>query len=146
MLRRAVLIFFVAGLAVARADDTDAVKKDLAKFEGTWIIDAVVVDGQKQGKAMYKDSELICKGEAFTFKEGDVIHKGTMKLDASKKPKEIDVVFTEGPGKDMKMLGIYELTDDTYKVCFSFDGKDRPKEFEAKEKSGFVFEILKKKK
>jgi uncharacterized protein (TIGR03067 family) len=50
---------------------------------------------------------------------------GTFKLDATKKPKEIDSMSAE---KEV-VLGIYEMGEDSYKVCFAPAGKSRPSEF-----------------
>jgi uncharacterized protein (TIGR03067 family) len=75
-----------------------------------------------------------------------VTYRGTFKLDLSKKPKEIDVVFTEGPEKGKTSLGIYELEGDVYKVCIGLTGKKRPTEFISKPGSGHVLEVLKRQK
>jgi hypothetical protein len=53
---------------------------------------------------------------------------GIFKLDATKKPKQMDTVSTE---KEV-MLGIYELEGDSYKVCFAPVRKPRPSEFASK--------------
>ena len=75
---------------------------------------------------------VIYDGEKHTVKKGvEVIQVGTQKIDPSKTPKTIDVTFAEGPHKGMVMLGIYEIDDDKLKVCFDFEGKNRPTEFKS---------------
>jgi uncharacterized protein (TIGR03067 family) len=64
-------------------------------------------------------------GDKVSAKSMDETKDGTFKVDPTKKPKEIDI--TVG-GKASK--GIYELKDDTLKICVS-DG-DRPTEFVTK--------------
>ena len=53
---------------------------------------------------------------------------------------------TEGPGKGKTMLGIYELTGDTYKVCFALPGGERPKEFASKPGSKTMLIVMKREK
>ena len=72
------------------------------------------------------------EGDKFTVKKGEeVIQVGTQKLDASRSPKTIDVTVVEGLSKGAVMLGIYEISGDTLKVCFDPEGKKRPTEFKS---------------
>jgi uncharacterized protein (TIGR03067 family) len=57
------------------------------------------------------------------------ISKGTSTFDPTKKPKTIDFTPTEGEGKGNLYLGIYELGENTRKLCFAPAGKERPTEF-----------------
>jgi uncharacterized protein (TIGR03067 family) len=128
------------------ADDKDAVKKEMAKFQGTWTFESIEVEGEKVPADNLKGSKMIIKDDTFTVTAGDGTHKGTFKIDPTKKLKEIDVTFTEGPEKGTTMLGIYEIEDDTYRPCFKMTGKERPTEFTGKKGSGQGLEVLKKEK
>ena len=77
--------------------------------------------------------KLTIKGNEYTWSPGG---GGTFKIDPTKKLKEIDVTYTEGPEKGTTMLGIYEIDDDTYRPCFKMMGKERPTEFTADAESG----------
>src|SRR5206468_7845297 len=68
--------------------------------------------------------------------------EGTIKLDATKKPKQMDATSTE----EKVMLGIYKLDGDRYKVCFAPTGKPRPSEFASKPGSGNLLQVWKRKK
>ena len=46
---------------------------------------------------------------------------------------DISSLITEGEGKGTTMLGIYELQDDTMRVCFDPQGKERPTAFTPKQ-------------
>jgi uncharacterized protein (TIGR03067 family) len=94
----------------------------------------------------FQGSRLVLKGPQFTYQEAGTTYKGTYKVDVSKKPKQIDMTFTEGPEKDKTMVGIYELEGDTYRVCVNPTGKGRPTEFASKPGSGHVLEVLKREK
>ncbi len=126
----------VAALAFglsAAADDKapkDA-KAELAKLTGTWKGASVVRDGREVPKPEAEAVRLVVAGEKYTLADGTEEIEGTHKLDPTKTPKEIDAVRTKGPGKGETMKGIYQLTEDTFLVCFAAPGKDRPKELKA---------------
>ena len=92
------------------------------------------------------ESRLIIKGKEFTMKEKIATYKGTFLIDPTKKPKTIDMKFTEGPEKGNTSLGIYELDGEDFKLCLTITAKDRPTEFAAKAKSGLGLEVLKREK
>jgi uncharacterized protein (TIGR03067 family) len=135
------------GLLLAADANEDAVKKDLKLFEGTWKIVSMELEGMKLPEDQYKDAKLVCKGSDFTYTDiGGTEYKGTFKIDPSKKPKTLDVTFTDGPNKGEVLVAIYEIDETTYKLCAKPMSKDRPTEFSAKQGSGCVLEILKKQK
>ncbi len=133
----------VSGM-VGQAPDEAAVKKELAKFEGAWRYDSMEMDGKSIPLVGFEDARLTIKGKDFVSKEVGATHKGTFSLDLAKKPKTIDVIFSEGPEAGKVYKGIYELDGDTYKVCMAVPGKDRPTAFETKPGSNCVLEVLKR--
>jgi hypothetical protein len=52
----------------------------------------------------------------------------------------------EGPNKDKKQLGIYELDGDTAKFCFGSPGAERPSDFTTKEGSGRTLSLWRREK
>ena len=129
----------VAALALGMTASADekASKEELAKFSGTWKGVSVVQDGKEMTKAEAETARLTVDGEKYTLKLGGEEIEGTHALDPTKTPKQIEAVRTKGPSKGEKMLGIYELTGDTFKVCFAAPGKsDRPTEFKSAPGSG----------
>jgi uncharacterized protein (TIGR03067 family) len=104
-------------------------KKDEAQLQGVW-------KAAKDGKT----GTMAFSGRNFTFTiEGDdkkEVFKGTFKLNAEAKPKEIDMMVTESPKEDFRnqtSLAIYELEGDTFKWCANAPGKkDRPPSFSEK--------------
>src|SRR5437660_163197 len=130
-------------LVVAGDDDT---KKELERFRGTWRFESIEMEGKAVPADVLKDAVLTLDGDKFTVKVPMVTYKGTFKVDVSKKPKTIDVTYTEGPEKGKTSRGIYELEGDTYKVCMDPEGKQRPTKFETKKDSPFILEVLKREK
>jgi uncharacterized protein (TIGR03067 family) len=140
-MRTHALLIVAAGLLIA----ADA-KDDLKKMDGTWTMVSGEENGEKLPEKNVKTAKLVIKGDMHTVQIGDVTIKGTHKLDPSKKPAAIDAMDTEGPFKGKTTLGIYEIADDTFKVCFAGPGKDRPKEFTTKGGAAVLYHVWKKEK
>src|ERR1700720_3417383 len=117
MLRRTLTVSaFVALLllpaALLRADAPKG-DKDL---DGDWEMVSTVRDGKDvappgEGKAL-----LTINGDSVTFKMGDMSHKGTIKVDASKTPKTLDLMPADGPQAGKTLVGIYEVKGDELRV------------------------------
>jgi uncharacterized protein (TIGR03067 family) len=142
----AIMGVFAATLALAADASDDAAKKELDKFTGTWKAVSVVSDGKEVPRDDLDKITLTVKGDAYTFRHGDLVVEGTHKLDPSKTPKTIDAVRSKGPDKGKPILGIYELTEDTYKVCLAPPGQDRPTEFASKAGSAYRLIVMKREK
>ena len=117
-----------------------ATKKDLERLQRTWRLLSAMEDGKSLAEDKVKQTTIVIKDDTFRFPQlaEDATSKaGTFKLDATKKPKQMDTVSTE---KEV-MLGIYELEGDSYKVCFAPVGKPRPSEFTSKSGSGNILQV-----
>jgi uncharacterized protein (TIGR03067 family) len=140
-------LFLVLAVALLMAPDTakdEAAKKEYEKLTGTWKIVSLQIEGTNAETDDIKEMRLVLQGDHFTLKQGGTDYNGTYKVDPTRKPKTIDVFFTDGPEKGNTAYGIYELDGDTYKVCISMTGKERPKEFASKAGSGHVVEVFKR--
>jgi uncharacterized protein (TIGR03067 family) len=118
--------------------------KDLDKLQGTWDRVSGEVDGKPVPADVLKNSKLTISGDKYTLTMGDEKRGGTLVLDATKKPKAIDIISAAGPNKGKALLGIYELDGDTFKYCLAPPGQERPKEFTAKAGSGQMLYVNKK--
>jgi uncharacterized protein (TIGR03067 family) len=107
-------------------------KEEFKAMEGSWKPTMAEIAGKKFPDEVVKTIKLVIKSDQYTVTVGAQTDKGTVKLDPSKKPKEIDIVGTEGPNKGKTILAIYELDKDTLKVCYDLSGKARPTEFKTK--------------
>jgi len=127
-------------------------KGDFGKLEGTWSTVSLVNDGKtlvdekappKEGPA----AKLVYHDNKWSIKVGDkVVAGGTFKIDADKKPKEIDIFDESGVKNEKTKLGIYQIDGDTYKYCLAPAGKPRPTEFASKAGSGNTLSIMKREK
>ncbi|HMF15459.1 MAG TPA: TIGR03067 domain-containing protein [Gemmataceae bacterium] len=144
------VVVLLAGIATwAGADDGDkkeAVQREMKKFEGTWVMTSGENDGKPVAADVVKKSRLVIQGNRHTVKIGDDTYVGTHVLDPTKSPKTIDVKDTEGPFKGKTLKGIYELTDEAFRICIAPPEKDRPTEFTTKSGTGMLLHEWKKQK
>ena len=112
---------------------------DLDRLQGTWNLVAAFQDGKALPEDKVKQTTIVFKGDTFRFPgsaEYATSRAGTVKLDESKNPKEMDAISTE---KEV-MLGIYALEQNGYKVCFAPAGKSRPADFGSTAGSGYILQ------
>jgi uncharacterized protein (TIGR03067 family) len=141
----AVVALAVGAVIAANAEDA---KKGLEKLQGTWALVSGERDGKKFTEEEVKKTMLFIKDDTFRIPESSVAtsEDGTIKIDPSKKPKEMDATTGSGPDKGKIWQGIYKLHGDTYEVCFAPPGKDRPTEFSSKAGSGHLLQVWKREK
>ncbi len=116
-----------------------APKTDLDRLQGTWNLVSATRDGNVLPEDKVKQTTIVFKGDAFRFPgsaEYATSKEGTIKLDETKTPKEMDAISTD---KEV-MLGIYRLEENGYKVCFAPPGKPRPTEFVSTPGSGLILQ------
>ncbi|HEV2948380.1 MAG TPA: TIGR03067 domain-containing protein [Gemmataceae bacterium] len=152
MKRRTGAIIFVVLLLGADTQKDDAVKTETNKLQGTWRVVEAERDGVKAPGDETKKITLVIKGDKLTAKRTENAGKPEEKnyemsftLDPTKNPKWIDVTYTDGERKGESSLGIYELKDDSLKICMS-RGTTRPMEFETKMESQRHMMVLKREK
>ncbi|HEV2988657.1 MAG TPA: TIGR03067 domain-containing protein, partial [Candidatus Angelobacter sp.] len=102
---------------------------DLKKLQGTWHINSLETDGQEMPPEAFRGSQIIVHENKFTSTGMGFRYEGIMEIDESKKPKAFDLVFTAGPQKDTRNLGIYTLTGDSWTICLAMQGGKRPRKF-----------------
>ena len=133
-----------AGLAavvpktLGAADDAAKVKTELKKFQGTWVDVYAEKAGQKQEQV--GDHRLKFDGETFSVADHDrVQEKGTIKLNPSKNPMEIDLRFQDRNNEEKTVLGIYTWDGENLKLCWGEPGGGtRPRDFTTTPEGGFL--------
>jgi uncharacterized protein (TIGR03067 family) len=139
------LVLLVACMVPALAWSDEATDKDLKALQGKWKVVAQEVEGKKT------PDDVIKQGGAYVFKGTKVEISGPSEdaettdfsIDASKTPKQFDLVIPSGPQKGEKMIGIYDIKEGRLRICLrkaGATGKGRPKEFktEPDSESGLV--------
>jgi len=122
-----VIISLFAGVRSQAADgnpNEETVAKELQAFKGTWRLSSKEEDGKRFSEEEIKD--IIGTGDGlgkFSVRRGGkVFGEATVKIDPTKKPKWIDVSFTEGKHMGQTLLGIYEIESDAFRVCVAHSG------------------------
>jgi uncharacterized protein (TIGR03067 family) len=136
MLATVAILF--AGLAIAE-DKKEAPKFDATKMIGKWGITGGSKDGAKVDVEKYKDTEasyLEVTKDKLTLKSPDGAFEFNYKINDKASPVEIDLEITSEIAKGAKATGIVKLDGDTLSICYPAMGGEKPKDFEAKEKSG----------
>jgi uncharacterized protein (TIGR03067 family) len=145
-----VLASLLIGISIpAAADDRlEAIKKDRKKYEGTWRVTSLEINGNKSSEEDAKRITVINKADGTWILQanGEKITEGTSEIEPTKNPKTIDFMESEGKNKGKPLLGIYELGDDTRKLCYAELGKERPTDFSAPAGSGRVLVEFKREK
>jgi uncharacterized protein (TIGR03067 family) len=145
-MRRVVLAFLVVALlaavgAVGNAGEKGG-KKDEDRIRGTWLPVSAEEGGRKEPDEKLKDSKIVfgADGKLNLTVQGKEM-EGTYKLDATKKPKAIDVTIKDG-SKEETHKGIYLLEKDSLKLCFA--EPDRPTEFATQAGTKSLLLVLKR--
>jgi len=137
------LITVALGLFLAacnRQEPAAAPKSDLETFQGTWYLVMAMQDGKTLPEDKVKETTIVFKGDTFRFPgsaEYATSKAGTIKLDETKTPKEIDAISTEKE----TMLGIYALEEAGYKVCFAPAGGPRPTKMGSAPGSRYILQV-----
>ncbi len=127
--RMKLLLIPMIALLIAIEDPKDeAVKKEMRKLEGVWRV--VSADGQKVTQEQSKNYTLSIAGNKYIIKKmGKIVYEGTVRIDASKRPKTIDVTKTSGEFPGTVRMGIYQIDGESLKICYGLPCSDRPTEF-----------------
>jgi uncharacterized protein (TIGR03067 family) len=128
----AVGILMTSFATVVAADDAkvEAIKKERKQIEGTWRVVTWDMDGEDL--ADVERITLVNKSDgSWSLQDnGTQICEGTSTIDPKNKPKTFDITITSSSlAADRTLLGIYELSEKTLKVCFAESGKERPSKF-----------------
>jgi uncharacterized protein (TIGR03067 family) len=147
---KALRFLILATVSLVAADDPS--KGDLDKLSGTWLTVSLVNDGktlvdEKDPPKAGPTAKLVYEGNKWLIKVGDkTVASGVFNIDATKEPKEIDILDGSGVKNEKTKLGIYELDGDTYRFCLASAGKPRPTEFISKAGSNHSLGVSKREK
>jgi uncharacterized protein (TIGR03067 family) len=138
-----------AALMVCLLAGADAPKTktptDVQKLQGTWKLVAGEMDGKAMTEDQLKTGKLVIRDNQYTITlPGKDTFTGTEILNSTKSPKTINVTDDSGPNAGKKLLGIYELKGDEFRVAFAPSDKSRPTEFTTKPGTGSWMHLWKR--
>jgi uncharacterized protein (TIGR03067 family) len=142
----AFLIVLVGAVAtLVRAEDSEAIKKDMTLLQGEWMMVSGSADGEPMPDETRKQMKRVCKGdETTTTMAGQIYIKAKFSIDPTKQPRTIDYEMSGGFTQGQKQLGIYEVDADTFKSCFAKPDGERPSDFSNKPGDGRTFSVWKR--
>ena len=131
------------GAAQAAKPGAPAMSKALAAVQGTWMF--TQMDGQDVAASGQEIAVTITDDKYVQTVNGQVVERGTFKLDDTKKPWTIDLNIVEGNDAGKSQMGIVQLTGTTMVGKLADAGSTtRPTDF-AQAEGAFVFTAAKKK-
>jgi uncharacterized protein (TIGR03067 family) len=132
----------LALVMTAGASAQDGLSKELTSLQGTWVI--TMVDGEAVPASNAEVALTIEKDKYSQTLDGQVIERGTIKVDASKKPIAMDLIITEGNDANKTQLGVLDIGEKTIRFKLNTAGETtRPVDFEPAD-GYFVFVLTKK--
>jgi uncharacterized protein (TIGR03067 family) len=111
---------------------------DLDRIQGTWRVVSLETDGQAISPAALEGARIVVKGDRFTSTAMGATYEGTVRMRAGK----FDLLFTAGPEKGNRNLGIYKLDGPSWTICLATRGTVRPERFATRPGSGIALETL----
>jgi uncharacterized protein (TIGR03067 family) len=135
----ALLSLFTIAISLGRADDANG--NDLKALQGEWKAQSITAHGNAVPDEQVAKTTMTIKDKELTLSVMPD-HVSTIVLDVSHKPAWIDVTNT----KKQTLLGIYELKDDTLKICLATPEKMRPIKFESTKEGETALLVLKREK
>jgi uncharacterized protein (TIGR03067 family) len=128
-------VILVSLLAGADAPKSEAVKRELARFRGTWVLTSFEAQGQERAQDEIKKEKLVYvfDGDKLTQKLGDkLLGRATIRIDPTQSPKTLEVTGTpEGETKEGTIQNIYKIDSDTLTLAYTPMGFPRATKFVA---------------
>ncbi|MGI8982811.1 MAG: TIGR03067 domain-containing protein [Pirellulaceae bacterium] len=119
----------------------DESESDLKKMAGDWVPVLMQLNGKKQPDEVTKAINLTIRGNKYNTVVGKEKDEGTLKLDATKEPREMDISSNVGENKGKAIPCIYEIKTNELRVCYGLNGTARPADFNGEDEKGVVMLI-----
>lgn len=132
-----VCLNLMLGLLCVGDAQQDAVSKDRAAIQGMWAMVSTETEGITHSGEALSVYKIVFVGTQFlgAFHSGPA--SGTFELDVQPAVRAIDLHLSDGSFKGKIQAGIYQLEDDSLKICLNRPGKERPNEFTTAPPSGY---------
>jgi uncharacterized protein (TIGR03067 family) len=119
----------------------DSAAADLRQMQGDWVVAELVANGDKVPDSDLASLKLQMKGNEYSVNGPEGQQQGTLKLNDRTNPKSMDVTSSSAD----EVPAIYEITGDTFRVCYAPNGGSRPTEFKSTDGSGITLITFKRK-
>jgi uncharacterized protein (TIGR03067 family) len=112
-------------------------KDELKPVQGDWKVVTAKLAGKDFPEAIVKIMSLSMKADKYLVKVGNAPDEGTIKVDAAKQPKTMEIKGTKGPNEGKTFLTIFKVEKNKMTICYDLKGKVYPSAFESTEENGF---------
>jgi RNA polymerase sigma factor (sigma-70 family) len=118
--------------ALAAADGAALAESELKALQGTWRMTAFERDGARK-EAEGGEEQLKIEDKTFSlWHGGHAEEKGTITIDPSRNPREIQLRFLEGKHEGKTDFAIYRRDGASLTICWVAGGETPPKDFTTK--------------
>lgn len=101
-------------------------------LQGTWTCISATIDGKELPKETAALLRLTMTQDRYKTEKGrDILFDSTYRVDASRSPRQISMVGTEGDLKGKEAQGIYSIEEDILRICYTMPGSDRSEKFDS---------------
>ena len=133
-------------LFVAAGDLRDGGKHDQRKLQGTWKARSIEFHGRQELGDAVKSIQIAIADNIMkvqgTAPDLDKYAKATFALDPRATPPAIDITIANGKEKGTVIKGIYEVEDNSWRLCVNLLGNGRPTEFKSAADSQNVLAVF----
>jgi uncharacterized protein (TIGR03067 family) len=138
----AIAVILLGGADEAQQGDA---KNDSKLLQGNWTMSSLAINGEELPGDQISSGKLVVEDNRYKVSFGDMMISSTFTLDPGKTPKQIDFTYADGPQKGQTLKGIYEITEDTFRMCRALEPEgERPTKFDSPADSGRVLVLWKK--
>ena len=126
------LVALATAAATALGAEKNAASDDKA-LNGTWSPTEAVLGGVPLPAPALKKITLRIDGAKYeVLVEGEPApDQGTSTLNTNVSPKTMTIASTNGPNRGKTFPAIYELKDETLRVCYDLSGEKHPTDFKS---------------
>jgi uncharacterized protein (TIGR03067 family) len=117
-----------------RPEKKNRLRDETAKLQGRWALVSLETYGRTVSESILRRQGiwLTIQGNSYKFHRGKRTYPMIFRINPAQNPKTIDLTLEYGRSKGKAVLGIYELSENTLKVCQAPVGQARPTEFASK--------------
>jgi uncharacterized protein (TIGR03067 family) len=133
-----------APAAVVAMSGSDA-SGDMALLQGDWDMVSCVLGGSPLPAHVVSSGRRIVRGgEASVTVAGELVLNAALSLDPSAQPRALEYTLLAGPYSGQLQYGIYEIVDDTNRICMAPVGSPRPEYFASEPGDGRTLVVWKR--
>jgi len=142
-MKQSVVLWAATVVLIAAGSPADEeTERDQKRIQGTWQAVSGEVAGQNLPKQRVEDLTIAFAGQKVTVTTSNGSRESTYRLDATKKPRAIDLTDENG----RMAPGIYEFEGDTLRICVNQGGSERPTSFRTRPDTRLRLYVFQRKK